>query len=147
MKSRKKTIARCKTRIRQVSLYTRTHQNQPELKYSREISESKLFQLLLSDSLFKWGCILQDDILSLWNRTASDQATTIRIRDTLKRVLHLPSNTVMEYKTHTDSLKYVLLKVTSVYFSWQLSFGPFLSFWEYGSMKRKYSNLLYLVKD
>ncbi|XP_025079297.1 eukaryotic translation initiation factor 4E type 2-like isoform X1 [Pomacea canaliculata] len=47
----------------------------------------------------------QDDILSLWNRTASDQATTIRIRDTLKRVLHLPSNTVMEYKTHTDSLK------------------------------------------
>ncbi|KAK7090256.1 eukaryotic translation initiation factor 4E type 2-like isoform X2 [Littorina saxatilis] len=47
----------------------------------------------------------QDDILALWNRTASDQATTTRIRDTLKRVLHLPANTVMEYKTHTDSLK------------------------------------------
>ena len=47
----------------------------------------------------------QEDILSLWNRTASDQVTTSRIRDTLKRVLNLPPNTIMEYKTHTDSLK------------------------------------------
>eukprot|EP00745_Piridium_sociabile_P001004 TRINITY_DN106317_c0_g1_i1.p1 TRINITY_DN106317_c0_g1~~TRINITY_DN106317_c0_g1_i1.p1 ORF type:complete len:231 (+),score=52.34 TRINITY_DN106317_c0_g1_i1:67-693(+) len=47
----------------------------------------------------------QDDILALWNRTASDLATTTRIRDTLKRVLHLPANTIMEYKTHNDSLK------------------------------------------
>ena len=47
----------------------------------------------------------QEDILSLWNRTASDQVTTSRIRDTLKRVLNLPTNTIMEYKTHTDSLK------------------------------------------
>ncbi|XP_076453853.1 eukaryotic translation initiation factor 4E type 2-like isoform X2 [Babylonia areolata] len=47
----------------------------------------------------------QDDVLALWNRTASDQATTTRIRDTLKRVLNLPANTIMEYKTHNDSLK------------------------------------------
>lgn len=47
----------------------------------------------------------QEDILSLWNRTALDQTTTSRIRDTLKRVLNLPPSTVMEYKTHTDSLK------------------------------------------
>ncbi|KAL8616225.1 Eukaryotic translation initiation factor 4E type 2 [Nucella lapillus] len=47
----------------------------------------------------------QDDILALWNRTASDHATTTRIRDTLRRVLHLPANTIMEYKTHNDSLK------------------------------------------
>lgn len=47
----------------------------------------------------------QDDILCLWNRTASDTATTTRIRDTLKRILQLPPNTVMEYKTHTDSIK------------------------------------------
>ena len=47
----------------------------------------------------------QEDILSLWNRTANDQLTTSRIRDTLKRVLNLPPNTIMEYKTHTDSLK------------------------------------------
>ena len=55
-------------------------------------------------------CFAQDDILALWNRSASDQATTTRIRDTLKRVLHLPANTIMEYKTHTDSLKYVFVQ-------------------------------------
>ncbi|XP_077987659.1 eukaryotic translation initiation factor 4E type 2-like isoform X2 [Glandiceps talaboti] len=47
----------------------------------------------------------QEDIISIWNKTASDQATTTRIRDTLRRVLNLPPNTIMEYKTHTDSLK------------------------------------------
>lgn len=47
----------------------------------------------------------QEDIVSIWNRTASDSQTTIRIRDTLRRVLNLPVNTVMEYKTHTDSLR------------------------------------------
>jgi translation initiation factor 4E len=47
----------------------------------------------------------QEDILSLWNRTAVDHTTTSRIRDTLKRILNLPPSTVMEYKTHTDSLK------------------------------------------
>lgn len=47
----------------------------------------------------------QEDILALWNRTAYDQVTTSRIRDTLKRVLNLPPNTIMEYKTHNDSIK------------------------------------------
>ncbi|KAK3094739.1 hypothetical protein FSP39_005620 [Pinctada imbricata] len=47
----------------------------------------------------------QEDILSLWNRTAYDQVTTSKIRDTLKRVLNLPPNTIMEYKTHNDSIK------------------------------------------
>lgn len=47
----------------------------------------------------------QEDILALWNRTASDTVTTSRIRDTLKRVLNLPPNTIMEYKTHNDSMK------------------------------------------
>lgn len=47
----------------------------------------------------------QEDIVSIWNRTASDSQTTLRIRDTLRRVLNLPINTVMEYKTHTDSLR------------------------------------------
>ncbi|KAL0274953.1 UNVERIFIED_CONTAM: hypothetical protein PYX00_002965 [Menopon gallinae] len=46
-----------------------------------------------------------EDIISVWNRTASDTSTTGRIRDTLKRVLNLPPNTIIEYKTHTDSLK------------------------------------------
>ncbi|XP_052105623.1 eukaryotic translation initiation factor 4E type 2-like isoform X1 [Mytilus californianus] len=47
----------------------------------------------------------QEDILALWNRTACDQVTTSRIRDTLKRILNLPPNTIMEYKTHNDSIK------------------------------------------
>ncbi|XP_031568324.1 eukaryotic translation initiation factor 4E type 2-like isoform X2 [Actinia tenebrosa] len=47
----------------------------------------------------------QEDIISIWNRNASDQATTTRIRDTLKRVLNLPPNTIMEYKAHQDSMK------------------------------------------
>ncbi|XP_069483510.1 eukaryotic translation initiation factor 4E type 2-like isoform X1 [Ambystoma mexicanum] len=47
----------------------------------------------------------QEDILSIWNKTANDQITTARIRDTLWRVLNLPPNTIMEYKTHNDSLK------------------------------------------
>uniref|UniRef100_A0A665T5N4 Eukaryotic translation initiation factor 4E family member 2 n=1 Tax=Echeneis naucrates TaxID=173247 RepID=A0A665T5N4_ECHNA len=54
----------------------------------------------------------QEDIISIWNKTASDQATTARIRDTLRRVLNLPPNTIMEYKTHTDSIKYVSLYET-----------------------------------
>ncbi|KAF8791138.1 eukaryotic translation initiation factor 4E type 2-like [Argiope bruennichi] len=47
----------------------------------------------------------QEDIISVWNKTANDQHTTIRIRDTLKRVLNLPPNTIMEYKTHNNSLR------------------------------------------
>lgn len=51
-------------------------------------------------------CLPQEDILSIWNRTSNDQTTTSRIRDTLRRVLNLPTNTIMEYKTHNDSLRY-----------------------------------------
>lgn len=47
----------------------------------------------------------QEDLLSIWNRTASDQVTTARIRDALKRLLNLPPTTPMDYKTHNDSLK------------------------------------------
>uniref|UniRef100_A0A9L0KGX3 Eukaryotic translation initiation factor 4E family member 2 n=1 Tax=Equus asinus TaxID=9793 RepID=A0A9L0KGX3_EQUAS len=47
----------------------------------------------------------QEDIISMWNKTASDQATIALIRDTLWRVLNLPPNTIMEYQTHTDSIK------------------------------------------
>ncbi|XP_017781528.1 PREDICTED: eukaryotic translation initiation factor 4E type 2 isoform X2 [Nicrophorus vespilloides] len=47
----------------------------------------------------------QEDLLSIWNRNASDQMTTHRIRDALKRLLNLSVTTTMEYKTHNDSLK------------------------------------------
>lgn len=50
----------------------------------------------------------QEYLLSIWNRTASDQATTARIRDALKRLLNIPASATMEYKTHNDCLKYVI---------------------------------------
>lgn len=46
-------------------------------------------------------------MLSVWNRSAADYNCTTRIRDTLRRVLNLPPNTPMEYKSHCDSLKYL----------------------------------------
>lgn len=79
--------------------------------------------------------LLQEDIISIWNKTASDQATTARIRDTLRRVLNLPPNTIMEYKTHTDSIKYVCLIV--LLFSLQ---PLFLS-----SLSHKYRNVCMLT--
>jgi len=45
-----------------------------------------------------------EDILSIWNRTANDTAITNRIRDTFRRVLNLPQGTVIEYKAHNDSI-------------------------------------------
>nr|KAJ3403054.1 Eukaryotic translation initiation factor 4E type 2 [Polyrhizophydium stewartii] len=41
-----------------------------------------------------------EDILSLWNKSGEDGRTNLRIRDILKRVLNLPQNCVIEYKTH-----------------------------------------------
>jgi len=46
-----------------------------------------------------------EDILSIWNRSAGEQAVTQRIRDTFRRVLNLPPSTAIEYKAHNDSLK------------------------------------------
>ncbi|EDS36836.1 eukaryotic translation initiation factor 4e type [Culex quinquefasciatus] len=48
-----------------------------------------------------------EDLLSIWNRTATDTTSTNRIRDTLRRILNLPPSTHMEYKPHCDSLKYL----------------------------------------
>ncbi|KAL9893975.1 eukaryotic translation initiation factor 4E type 2 isoform X2 [Glossina fuscipes] len=48
--------------------------------------------------------------LSVWNRTATDHASTTRIRDTLRRILNIPVSVPMEYKIHCDSLKYVAIK-------------------------------------
>lgn len=46
-----------------------------------------------------------EDILSLWNRTATNNKNNLHIRDTIKRILNLPADTVMEYKTHDDAIK------------------------------------------
>ncbi|ORY07441.1 eukaryotic translation initiation factor 4E [Basidiobolus meristosporus CBS 931.73] len=46
-----------------------------------------------------------EDILSVWNRSAHEGRVNLKIRDTLKRTLDLPSDTIMEYKTHNDALR------------------------------------------
>ena len=47
---------------------------------------------------------LQEDILSIWNRTANDYAVTNGIRDTFCRVLNLPPGTVTSTRrTSTQS--------------------------------------------
>uniref|UniRef100_A0A1I8EJU9 Uncharacterized protein n=1 Tax=Wuchereria bancrofti TaxID=6293 RepID=A0A1I8EJU9_WUCBA len=53
----------------------------------------------------------QEDIASLWNRTADNLATTNRIRDTLRRVLNLPPNAILE--CHDDCLKHVFVFVVA----------------------------------
>ncbi|KAJ3005182.1 Eukaryotic translation initiation factor 4E type 2 [Thoreauomyces humboldtii] len=45
-----------------------------------------------------------EDILSLWNMSADQGRVNLRIRDTLKRVLSLPTNCIMEYKAHKSSV-------------------------------------------
>jgi len=47
----------------------------------------------------------QEDIISVWNRNANNNDAKLIIRDTLKRVLSLPPNVVMEYKCHDASIK------------------------------------------
>ncbi|KAI5124276.1 hypothetical protein M0805_005123 [Coniferiporia weirii] len=55
------------------------------------------------------GCTLSvrqhEDILSVWNKHGSDVRVNQRIRDTIKKVLDLPPNTVLEYKTNNDSMQ------------------------------------------
>ncbi|KAF9918526.1 Eukaryotic translation initiation factor 4E type 2 [Lobosporangium transversale] len=46
-----------------------------------------------------------EDILSIWNKSADEGRINLKIRDTMKRVLDLPIDTVMEYKSHNDALK------------------------------------------
>jgi len=43
-----------------------------------------------------------EDVLSIWNRTATDRNATNRIRETLKRVLDLPNNAPLDYKPHSE---------------------------------------------
>ncbi|KHN74302.1 Eukaryotic translation initiation factor 4E-4 [Toxocara canis] len=64
-------------------------------------------QFLVGEEICGAVCSIrnQEDIVSLWNRTADNLGTTNRIRDTLRRVLNLPVNAVLEYKRHDDCLK------------------------------------------
>ncbi|XP_062168130.1 eukaryotic translation initiation factor NCBP [Alnus glutinosa] len=46
-----------------------------------------------------------EDILSVWNRNASDNQAVMALRDAIKRHLKLPHSYVMEYKPHDASLR------------------------------------------
>ncbi|GER40413.1 eukaryotic translation initiation factor 4e type [Striga asiatica] len=46
-----------------------------------------------------------EDILSVWNRNASDKQAVMGLRDSIKRHLKLPNSYVMEYKAHDASLR------------------------------------------
>mmetsp|Transcript_18994 Transcript_18994/g.44101 ORF Transcript_18994/g.44101 Transcript_18994/m.44101 type:complete len:252 (-) Transcript_18994:2114-2869(-) len=47
-----------------------------------------------------------EDILGVWNRSASDRDMVDRLRDAVKKVLHLPSSAYasMEYKPHQNAI-------------------------------------------
>uniref|UniRef100_A0A1I7X497 eIF-4F 25 kDa subunit n=1 Tax=Heterorhabditis bacteriophora TaxID=37862 RepID=A0A1I7X497_HETBA len=66
-------------------------------------------QFLVGEEICGAVCSIrnQEDIVSLWNRTADNAGVTNRIRDTLRRVLNLPINAVLEYKRHDDCLKFL----------------------------------------
>lgn len=46
-----------------------------------------------------------EDIVSVWNRRSDDRESTERLRDAIKKILHLPHNVHMEYKPHQASLQ------------------------------------------
>ncbi|KAG6751885.1 hypothetical protein POTOM_044096 [Populus tomentosa] len=46
-----------------------------------------------------------EDILSVWNRNASDRQGVMALRDSIKRHLKLPHSYVMDYKPHDASLR------------------------------------------
>ncbi|XVE90170.1 hypothetical protein DITRI_Ditri20bG0056600 [Diplodiscus trichospermus] len=46
-----------------------------------------------------------EDILSVWNRNASDKEAVMALRDSIKRHLKLPHSYIMEYKPHDASLR------------------------------------------
>ncbi|KAH0972514.1 hypothetical protein GBA52_024670 [Prunus armeniaca] len=46
-----------------------------------------------------------EDILSVWNRNASDHQAVMALRDAIKRNLKLPHSYLMEYKPHDASLR------------------------------------------
>jgi len=47
----------------------------------------------------------QEDLISIWTKTANNQVVTQRIKETMKKVLNLPQDCPIEYKTHNDSLR------------------------------------------
>jgi len=55
------------------------------------------------------GCVLsvryQEDILSVWNRSADSRRTCMQIKETMRQVMDMPIDVMIEYKKHTDSMR------------------------------------------
>lgn len=47
----------------------------------------------------------QEDILSIWSRTASDEIVKKTLREAIKKALNLPPTLTMEYKAHDAAMK------------------------------------------
>jgi translation initiation factor 4E len=47
----------------------------------------------------------QEDIISVWNKTAEDLEARRRLHDTIKRILGLAENVILEYKAHDQAMK------------------------------------------
>lgn len=47
----------------------------------------------------------QEDILSVWSRTAMDENVKKTLKEAIKKALALPANLTMEYKAHDASMK------------------------------------------
>lgn len=45
------------------------------------------------------------NIIGVWNKTANNKEIRYKIRDDLKKILRLPTGTILEYKAHNVSLK------------------------------------------
>lgn len=52
----------------------------------------------------------QEDLVSIWNKTAHDPVITARIRETIKRILNIPTNYALEYKAHDAAIEHISLK-------------------------------------
>jgi translation initiation factor 4E len=46
-----------------------------------------------------------EDLISVWNRSADNAEVTGKIRDNIKKILHLPGYANMEYKPHMASIQ------------------------------------------
>lgn len=75
----------------------------------RTIQQQQAPQIPAGDWPEICGCTISvrqnEDIISVWNRTDSDPKVKEKIGSTIRRVLNLPSNTNMEYKSNNDSMQ------------------------------------------
>jgi translation initiation factor 4E len=47
----------------------------------------------------------QEDLISIWTKSARAEDVSMKIKETMKRLLSLPNSTVLDYKAHSSALK------------------------------------------